>query len=301
MPFDDILDKNRVPPQWTRLRAHRIFAETDLEFGGNLIGFINPGNVNPGIANQFLHTNNLLDVEWKTLSPDNLPNGNLNEILTSGPVEPFWSPNANVIDLIASGIIGLTGDTTISNLLGSPISDSNINTTGSPGANSILVDNGGGQAVWTGNPISFSLKRTLTIPFDSNVNPRVPFLFDNSVYDSSDISYAAGTGIFTIGTTGLYLITFHFRITDINSQIEGVMVVNAVDINQCVISPGSGALPSPPNYFNSNGFSSVESLTIGDDIVFEAGFIGSDDINLLGGGAQPNLIDSGYVSISRIF
>jgi hypothetical protein len=76
MSLSHILDKGTCPPAWLKLRAHRLHSCTDIQFDRDLIGLIRlNGNVPPGGARTFLHTDSLGVINWKTFNKDDIPAG----------------------------------------------------------------------------------------------------------------------------------------------------------------------------------------------------------------------------------
>ena len=88
------------PPEWCKVRAHRIHSCTDLQFDGSLIGEISlNGNIPHGAPRTFLHTNSVNTINWKTFTKEDIPAGVNGDYLQTigGQVEwafPTFGPSS---------------------------------------------------------------------------------------------------------------------------------------------------------------------------------------------------------------
>ena len=77
MSIRELLDNGVCPPEWVKLRAHRLHSCTDIQFDRDLIGLIRlNGNIPPGPHRTFLHTDNAGLIAWKSFTQDDIPAGN---------------------------------------------------------------------------------------------------------------------------------------------------------------------------------------------------------------------------------
>lgn len=95
MSIWNIIDQGYCPPPNTRIRAHRLHSCTDIQFDRDLIGTIRlNGNIPPGAARTFLHTDSVGIIAWKTFSHTDIPAGNNGDYLQTIAGLVAWAPPA---------------------------------------------------------------------------------------------------------------------------------------------------------------------------------------------------------------
>lgn len=104
MSISRLLDTGTCPPEWLKIRAHRLHSCTDVQFDRDLIGRISlNGNIPHGGPRTFLHTDAFDIIGWKTFSKDDIPAGDNGDYLQTigGVVE--WAPPSFSPSVITPG------------------------------------------------------------------------------------------------------------------------------------------------------------------------------------------------------
>lgn len=105
MSINHIIDNGTCPPEWVKIRGHRLHSCTDIQFDRDLIGTLRlNGNIPPGGPRTFLHTDTLGVINWKTFDRADIPAGANGDYLQTigGLVE--WAPPSFSPSVISPGL-----------------------------------------------------------------------------------------------------------------------------------------------------------------------------------------------------